>query len=141
MEDFRVKAKVGNSNCSRKRRSPRQARLWQEWRRRRQRIQRRLDQHQREPGAGFEGQRPVLQGGNVRVEMGARHTGTAYGGVAVMHQLVRELGLSQAIDRRLHLLKFHVPYHESDHVLNFAYNALCCQWALSPSSPVVVVSC
>jgi hypothetical protein len=31
----------------------------------------------------------------------------------------------EAIDRRLHLLKFHFPYHESDHVLTFAYNALC----------------
>lgn len=120
-----MKAKVGSSNRSRKRRSPRQARLWQEWRRRQQRIKRRLDKHQREPGDGLEGERPVLQGGNVRFEMGARHTGTAYGGVAVMHQLVRELGLAQAIDQRLHLLKFHVPYHESDHVLNFAYNALC----------------
>jgi hypothetical protein len=25
----------------------------------------------------------------------------------------------------LHLLKIHLPYHESDHVLNLAYNALC----------------
>ena len=29
------------------------------------------------------------------------------------------------IDDKLHLLKLHLPYHESDHVLNFAYNALC----------------
>jgi hypothetical protein len=29
------------------------------------------------------------------------------------------------IDRRLHLLRFHLPYHESEHVLNFAINALC----------------
>ena len=36
-----------------------------------------------------------------------------------------ELGLIEAIDRSLHLLKIHLPYHESDHVLNFAYNALC----------------
>ena len=28
------------------------------------------------------------------------------------------------IDRHLHLLKVHLPYHESDHVLNIAYNAL-----------------
>src|SRR5262249_55732968 len=33
-------------------------------------------------------------------------------------------GLIDAIDDRLHLLKFHFPYHESDHVLTFAYNAL-----------------
>jgi hypothetical protein len=45
--------------------------------------------------------------------------------VAVVHQLVRELGLAEAIDERLQLLKWHKPYHESDHVLNFAYNALC----------------
>ena len=35
------------------------------------------------------------------------------------------LGLPEAIDERLHLLKIHLPYHESDHVLNLAYNALC----------------
>lgn len=57
--------------------------------------------------------------------MGERQCGTAYGGVAVMHQLVRELQLAEAIDQRLQLLKWHKPYHESDHVLNFAYNALC----------------
>jgi hypothetical protein len=57
--------------------------------------------------------------------MGERQCGTAYGGVAVVHQLVRELGLAQTIDDRLRLLKWHKPYHESDHVLNFAYNALC----------------
>jgi hypothetical protein len=33
--------------------------------------------------------------------------------------------LIDALDRRLHLLKVHLPYHESDHVLNIAYNALC----------------
>ena len=38
---------------------------------------------------------------------------------------MRELGLPEAIDRRLHLFKVHLPYHESDHVLNLAYNALC----------------
>jgi hypothetical protein len=32
--------------------------------------------------------------------------------------------LVEAIDRRLHLLKVHLPYHESDHVLNVAYNIL-----------------
>src|SRR5476649_1642893 len=35
------------------------------------------------------------------------------------------IGLPQAIDQRLHLFKIHLPYHESDHVLNIAYNALC----------------
>lgn len=31
----------------------------------------------------------------------------------------------EAIDRRVQVLKIHLPYHESDHVLNLAYNAMC----------------
>src|SRR5271163_4908473 len=31
----------------------------------------------------------------------------------------------QRYSHGLHLLKIHLPYHESDHVLNIAYNALC----------------
>jgi hypothetical protein len=49
----------------------------------------------------------------------------ASGGIGAIHALARQVGLIDAIDRRLHLLKFHFPYHESDHVLTFAYNALC----------------
>lgn len=92
-----MKAKIVNANRSRKRRSQRQTRLWKVWRRRRQRLKQRLDKHQREPHDGLSGEQPVLQGSNVDCEMGERQTGTAYGGVAVMHQLVRELGLAQAI--------------------------------------------
>ena len=47
------------------------------------------------------------------------------GGIGLVHRLAGEIGLIDAIDRRLHLLKIHMPYHESDHVLNLAYNALC----------------
>ena len=35
------------------------------------------------------------------------------------------LGWPWRIDEKVHLLKEHRPYHESDHVLNIAYNALC----------------
>ena len=69
--------------------------------------------------------RPVLAGGNIRFEMAERTRGMTYGGLGAIVLLVRQLGLAEAIDRRLHLLKMHLPYHESDHVLNLAYNALC----------------
>ena len=36
----------------------------------------------------------------------------------------RRIELIQEIDRNLHLLKRHLPYHESDHVLNIAFNIL-----------------
>jgi hypothetical protein len=68
---------------------------------------------------------PVLTAANIRYEAAAKARGIACGGIGAIHLLVRKLGLPQAFDEDLHLLKIHLPYHESDHVLNFAYNALC----------------
>jgi hypothetical protein len=62
---------------------------------------------------------------NIHYEIAGRTRGLASGGIGAFHLLARRLGLIEAIDRRLHLLKMHLPYHESDHVLNLAYNALC----------------
>ena len=68
---------------------------------------------------------PMIRGSAPQYELSGRSTGTTCGGIGLIHQLVRKLGLAEAIDRRLHLFKVHLPYHESDHVLNLAYNALC----------------
>jgi Transposase DDE domain group 1 len=68
---------------------------------------------------------PVFTASNVQYEVAARARAIAPGGIGAIQLLVRKLGLAEAIDGRLHLLKYHLPYHESDHVLNFAYNALC----------------
>jgi DDE family transposase len=67
---------------------------------------------------------PVLTARNIRYEVADRAKAISCGGIGAIPLLVRKLGLAEAIDERLHLLKFHSPYHESDHVLNFAYNAL-----------------
>jgi hypothetical protein len=40
-------------------------------------------------------------------------------------RLVKAVGLAEEIDAAVELLTFHKPYHESDHVLNIAYNILC----------------
>ena len=68
---------------------------------------------------------PMLRGANVQFDLAGRGSGTAHGGLAMIHQLAQDLGLAAAIDQRLKLFKVHLPYHESDHVLNLAYNALC----------------
>jgi hypothetical protein len=67
----------------------------------------------------------MLQASNIHYEMADRSQGMAHGGIGAFHLLARKIGLIDAIDSRLHLLKIHLPYHESDHVLNLAYNALC----------------
>jgi hypothetical protein len=67
----------------------------------------------------------MLTSGKVGYEVGGNVDATCFGGVAAVHRLVSRLGLSEEIDQRLQLLKVHLPYHESDHVLNLAYNVLC----------------
>ncbi len=69
--------------------------------------------------------RPMFTARNIHYEIGDRTRGLVHGGIGAVHALARQLGLIDALDDRLHLLKIHLPFHESDHVLNFAYNALC----------------
>jgi hypothetical protein len=87
---------------------------------RKRRIVDRLDKFNFPPING-----PVLGATNIQFELADRAVGTSYGGIGLVHQFVRELGLAKEIDQRLHLFKIHLPYHESDHVLSLAYNALC----------------
>jgi hypothetical protein len=68
---------------------------------------------------------PVFTASNIRYEISDRNRGISHGGVGALHLLARRIGLIAAIDEELHLLKIHRPYHESDHVLNLAYNAIC----------------
>jgi len=69
--------------------------------------------------------KPVFSAANIHYEMADRARGLAYGGIGAIHLLARKTGLIEAIDDKLKLLKIHLPYHESDHVLNIAYNILC----------------
>ena len=66
----------------------------------------------------------MLAASNIHYELSDRIRGLSSGGIGAMHLLARRTGLIEAIDARLHLLKVHKPYHESDHVLNIAYNLL-----------------
>ncbi len=67
----------------------------------------------------------MFRANNVHYELSERARGLAAGGIGAMHLLARRTGLIDAIDGKLHLLKVHKPYHESDHVLNIACNLLC----------------
>ncbi len=85
--------------------------------RRKRRIAKRLDKHDLR---GLE--QPMMTASNIHHEIAERARATAAGGIGAIHLLVQRLGLDRAIDRHLQLFKIHLPYHESDHVLNIAYN-------------------
>ena len=69
--------------------------------------------------------RPLLSSRRVRYELADRTKAIAQGGIGAMHQIALQSGLVRRIDEKLHVLKLHRPYHESDHVLNIAYNSAC----------------
>ena len=60
----------------------------------------------------------------ITYEMAERTTAISCGGIGAFHMLAVNTGLARKIDAALQLLKRHLPYHESDHVLNIACNAL-----------------
>jgi hypothetical protein len=62
---------------------------------------------------------------NIHYEHSDRVRGLASGGIGVIQQVAQQTGLVEAIDRHVEVLKVHLPYHESDHVLGLAYNVLC----------------
>jgi len=87
--------------------------------RRKRRIERRLAKR------NWDNQpRPMLTGRTIQYELAERDRAIGCGGIGVIHQLARRVGLIESIDDRVRLLKRHLPYHESDHVLSLAYNIL-----------------
>ena len=83
-------------------------------------IEERLDR-----GIPEDTSKPMFSASNIHFELAERTHAINDGGIGLLHELARQTGLIDAIDNNLHLLKIHAPYHESDHVLNVAYNALC----------------
>jgi hypothetical protein len=66
----------------------------------------------------------LLRAQNIHYEMAERVRAIDCGGIGAFHLLACNSGLVDAINERVNLLKRHLPYHESDHVLNIAYNTL-----------------
>jgi len=87
--------------------------------RRKRRILRRIKNQ-----PSVERHQPMMAASNIHYEIADRTRAISPGGIGAVHLLARKLGLVEDIDRDLHLLKRHLPYFESDHVLNIAYNLL-----------------
>jgi Transposase DDE domain group 1 len=88
-------------------------------RNRKRRIERRLG-----PRHWEDQDQPMMRGSNIHYELSDKTRATGYGGLGAVHLMMQRLGLVEEINRNLELLKVHLPYHESDHVLNIAYNVL-----------------
>lgn len=85
---------------------------------RKRRIEQRLDKTR------FGGECPMIGASNINYEIADRTRAISAGGIGMIHQMVKQLGLDRAIDHAVNLFKIYLPYCESDHVLNIAYNLL-----------------
>lgn len=74
-------------------------------------------QYEDQPGSMF-------KDSNIHYQIAERTRAINYGGIGALHKLVCKLKLDRALNRNILLLQRHVPYWESDHVLNLAYNVL-----------------
>jgi hypothetical protein len=84
-----------------------------------QNLEKRLERKQYEDQP-----RPMFKDSNLRYEIAERVRAIGSGGIGAIHKLVCKLKLDREINKNLVLLQRHVPYWESDHVLNIAYNVL-----------------
>lgn len=80
----------------------------------------RLDPRQQPSHAG-----PAFSAQNIDYDVSSRTHAIGQGGIGLIHLLVQELDLPEAINEQVRLFKYPTVYHESDHVLNIAYNAMC----------------
>jgi hypothetical protein len=67
---------------------------------------------------------PMMKSVKIEYQVAARTRAIGYGGIGAIHTMVCKLGLDKAINKGVKLLKSHLPYHESDHVLNMTYNVM-----------------
>lgn len=86
------------------------------------RIKRRLAKA--EGGRAPRDEGPELGASRIKYEVSDRTRAIGCGGIGAMHMLAHEVGLVDALDTGLPILKRRCPYSESDHILNIAYNAL-----------------
>lgn len=102
MEVFQVKASLKRRlrNCKR-------------------RIQRRLRKKQWDIQ-----HRPMFKTHNIHYDVADKSKGFHAAGLGLFLLLSQRLQLADALNAKIHLLKRHVPYFESDHILNLTYNFL-----------------
>jgi hypothetical protein len=95
------------------------SRVKKQMRNRKRRLQHRLRRRQWQ-----EHKRRLFQDHNIHYDYSEKTRAGRFGGLGVCRLLVQRLGLADALDQGLHLLKRHLPYHESDHILSLSYNIL-----------------
>jgi hypothetical protein len=82
-------------------------------------------EHRLRPIVWEDQESPMFSATNIHYDTAEKTRGIDVGGIGAIHLLAQHIGLPRAINDKLQLLQRHVPYFESDHVLNITYNVMC----------------
>ncbi len=88
-------------------------------------AEKRKIQNQLEKSRDTFSESPILNGLNIKYELADKNRGIVCGGIGMVHKTLQKTGLIPKLNEALKFFKIYKPYHESDHVLNIAYNILC----------------
>ena len=69
-------------------------------------------------------QSPMIRPITTKVELAEKQQAVNCGGLAAIVEMIKTLGLRKELNRDANVLKLHLPYDETDHILNIACNLL-----------------
>jgi len=93
---------------------------------RKKQVKRQQDLKHRLAHKGFaNATEPLLKSLPLSYEIADRTRVLSVGGLGAIHTLVTKLKLPELINQRVCVLKRHLPYFESDHILSLCYSVLC----------------
>ena len=69
-------------------------------------------------------QSPMIRPVTTKIEHSQKQQAVTCGGIAVIIELIKQLGLRKQLNQSANVLKLHLPYDEADHILNIALNLL-----------------
>jgi len=67
---------------------------------------------------------PMFTASNIHYEMADKAQAVVCGGMGAIPLMCQRIGLVDDLNEKVNVLKRHLPYHESDHVLNLSYNIM-----------------
>ena len=93
---------------------------------RKKQIKRQQKLHDRLSHKGFaNASHPLLQDLSISYEIADRTRVLSAGGLGAIHTLVSKLKVPKLFNQNVSVLKRHLPYFESDHILSLCYSLLC----------------
>ncbi|TWT74714.1 Transposase DDE domain protein [Planctomycetes bacterium CA13] len=66
----------------------------------------------------------MIRPSTTKLELAEKQQAVSCGGIAVILELIKKLGLRKELNRSAKVFKLHLPYDETDHILNIALNLL-----------------